>query len=283
MLGILKLQQTQYVYGMVIGTIAIIENPKTDHRITDSLHATIKHLRTHTSSWFWIRGLAIFVIHDFISDAALPALFPAFCTNNAFGQRVRDMVIATLLVNWQATWVHMVITKSSPKHLYQRLLDWNIWIQVLPITFLDALGRWAAFTLSINLELLLLDAMGTGDITHSLSVPGKSPRVVLVGLVPRLMKYLVSTITRIVFVRIAASMLDGDDESIVPLDPSLRNTHRRMGIADAWGSADRAFRARVWKIEGRAFVLGAGITLLGTVASPSLGELLFLPPLWFDV
>lgn len=268
---------------MVIGTIAIIENPKTEHQITDSLHATIKHMRTHTSSWFWVRGLAIFLTHDFLSDAVLPVLFPEFCTNNPFGQRVRDIVIATLLVNWQVAWVHMVITKSLPKHLYQQLLDWHVWIQVFPITLLDAFGRWAAFTLIVNLELLLLDAMGAGSITHSLSVPGTSPRVVLLGLVPRLMEYLVSTVTRIVFVRIAASMLDGGNETIVPLDPSLRGTNLEMGSVNAWRGADHALRARVWKIEGRAFVLGAGIALLGTVASPSVGEFLSLPPLWFNV
>ena len=128
-----------------------------------------------------------------------------------------------------------------------------------------------------------MDAVGAEDITHSLSVPGKSPRVVLLALVPRLMEYLVSTVTRIVFVRIAASMLDGNDETIVPLDPSLRSTHRGMGIANAWRSADHALRARVWRIEGRVFVLGAGIALLGTMVSPGLGEVLFLLPLWFNV
>ena len=176
----------------------------------------------------------------------------------------------------------MVITKPSPKHLYQQLLGWHGWIQVLPITLLDAFGRWVVFTLSVNLELLLLDAVGAADITHSLFVPGASPKVGLVGLVPRLMEYLVSTITRIVFVRIAASRLDGDDEPIVPLDPFLRSAHPWMGIANAWRSADHALCARVWKIEGRAFVLGAGIILLGTVASPRLGDFLFLPPLWFN-
>ena len=176
----------------------------------------------------------------------------------------------------------MVITKPSPKHLYQQLLGWHGWIQVLPITLLDAFGRWVVFTLSVNLELLLLDALGAEDITHSLSVPGESPRVVLLALIPRLMEYLLSTVTRIVFVRIAASMLNSDDETIVSLDPSLRSTHRGMGIANAWRSADHALRARVWKIEGRAFVLGTGIILLGMVASPRLGHFLFLPPLWFN-
>lgn len=97
------------------------------------------------------------------------------------------------------------------------------------------------------------------------------------------MEYLYSTITRIVFVRIATSMLDCDYEALVPFDPSLQSTNQRMGIANAWRSADRALRGRVWKIEGRAFVLGASITLLGTVASPRSGEFLFLPPLWFNV
>ena len=266
---------------MVVGTIAIIENPKTDHQITNSLHATIKHLRTHTSPWSWIQGFAIFIIHDFVCDAVLPVLFPASCTNNPFCKRVRDMAIAAWLVNWQVAWVHMIITKSR-KHLFQQLLDWHVWIQVLPITLLASFGRWAAFTFSVNLELLLLDALGAEDITHSLSVPGESPRVVLLALIPRLMEYLLSTVTRIVFVRIAASMLNSDDETIVSLDPSLRSTHRGMGIANAWRSADHALRARVWKIEGRAFVLGTGIILLGMVASPRLGHFLFLPPLWFN-
>lgn len=266
---------------MVIGTIAMIENPKTNHQITDSLHATIKHMRIHTSPWFWARGLALFLIHNFMSDVVLPVLSPASYRNNLFGQRVRDMVIAALLVNWQVAWVHIVITKSSPKDFYQQLLRWHGWTQVLPITLLDVLGRWAVFTLCVNLELLLLDAVGVADITHTLSVPGTSLRVVLLGLIPRLMEYLVSIITRIVFVRIVASRLDNDDELIVPFDPSLRSTHPEMGIVNAWKSTERALRARVWRIEGRAFVLGAGITLLGTMVSPDLGEVLFLPPLWF--
>lgn len=92
-----------------------------------------------------------------------------------------------------------------------------------------------------------------------------------------------TTVGVVAIVRIATSMLDCDYEALVPFDPSLQSTNQRMGIANAWRSADRALRGRVWKIEGRAFVLGASITLLGTVASPRSGEFLFLPPLWFNV
>lgn len=57
--------------------------------------------------------------------------------------------------------------------------------------------------------------------------------------------YLVSIVARIVFVRIAAFMLDGDNETIVPLDPSLRGTNLEMGSVNAWRGADHALCARV--------------------------------------
>lgn len=40
-------------------------------------------------------------------------------------------------------------------------------------------------------------------------------------------------------------MLDGDNETIVPLDPSLRGTNLEMGSVNAWRGADHALCARV--------------------------------------
>lgn len=57
-----------------------------------------------------------------------------------------------------------------------------------------------------------------------------------IALIPRLMKYSFLTSMRIVFVRIAVSMLPDDDEPLVPLDDSLKRI-RRMGVSDAWKSS----------------------------------------------
>lgn len=141
--------QMAYSYGMVSGTTVIIEDPKfqpeTEDRkktfpITDSLNATIQCLRTYTGRWFWLRGLATFLVYDGAKEEVLTAVF-LICCASSIAYEVYSIIFAALLAKWEALRVHTIVTKPSPNYFYQRLPGWKCWIRILPIMLLDIFAR----------------------------------------------------------------------------------------------------------------------------------------------
>ncbi|GAB1199533.1 hypothetical protein APSETT444_008883 [Aspergillus pseudonomiae] len=112
---------------MLIGTLSMIEGPHGQPStagnatyITSSLRNTINHLRTHVGNSFYLRGFALVLVHDIARDTILPALLP-MNGNSPLNRDLCSLISVAALANLQVLWVHIVITRPSPKFLYQRL------------------------------------------------------------------------------------------------------------------------------------------------------------------
>lgn len=272
--------QIQYPYTMLIGTLSMIEGPTSQpsNTITNSLCTTINHLRTQVGNSFYLRGFALVLIHDIARDPILPGLLPME-GNSALKRDIRSLISVALLANLQVLWVHIVITKPSRKFLFQQLPSLNCWLRVIPIALLEVILRRLAVPITLFLELYLIHALGMIDINQDLDNSQAAGHVyALAALAPRLVEFWLALPARIIFVRIAASMVPDDDELIVPLDPQLK-VGAPVGMFDAWR---RDSWARACKIQTRGFMAGAAIFILGQMVLPEFRSYVPFLPMWFN-
>ncbi|KAJ5087084.1 hypothetical protein NUU61_008391 [Penicillium alfredii] len=302
--------QVEYTFGMVVATLTAIEDTHPDiyvridadadvdpnkpvdfnepelatatppKPITSKLRTTIKHLRARAGFWSGFRGLSLYLAYSglrgFISS------FIPVPTTSFFGQFVIQSLLSVLLSTWQMAWVHIVISEPSPKRFYQRIPSWRTWIKIAPAAALENILTAAAFFL----PMAVASFAGWVDTSNDKGVP---PLVALyrfmgVSVVPALLAFLISVPARVVFIRVAASMLPEEDESIVPFDrsfggkvnPAILGGSGCISLIEAWTTFDWSARVRFAKVIGKTFaievalgiffvlVLGGQLFMLGT-------------------
>ncbi|KAE8317392.1 hypothetical protein BDV41DRAFT_39714 [Aspergillus transmontanensis] len=270
----------QYPYTMLIGTLSMIEGPPSQpsNTVTNSLRTTINHLRTLVGNSFYLRGFALVLLHDIARDTILPGLLPVE-GNSALKRDIRSLISVALLTNLQVLWVHIVITKPSQKFLFQQLPSLNCWLQVIPIALLEFILRRLVVPITLFIELYLIHAVRMMDIDLDLDTSHAAGHVyALAALAPRFVEFWLALPARVIFVRIAASMVSDDDELIIPLDPRLKGG-APVGMFDAWR---RDSWARACKIQTRGFIAGTAIFLLGQMVLPEFRSYVPFLPMWFD-
>ena len=75
MVAFLIAAQAAYSYGLVVGALAMVEDPRqrdvsgqTRQSITSYLRTTITHLGASAGRWFWLRGAFFFLSYKMVSS-----------------------------------------------------------------------------------------------------------------------------------------------------------------------------------------------------------------------
>ncbi|KAE8149332.1 hypothetical protein BDV25DRAFT_156515 [Aspergillus avenaceus] len=272
---------------MLIGTLSMIEGPHGQPSnagnatyITSSLRTTINHLRTHVGNSFCLRGFALVLIHDIARDTILQALLP-INGNSTLKRNTRYLISVVVLANLQVLWVHIVITRPSPKFLYQRLPSLNCWVRAIPIALLESILCRLAVPITLLIELHLIQAVGKIDIDQNLDTNNQAGghAYALAAVAPTLIKFWLALPARVILVRIAASMVPDDDEPIVKLDARLKGGGAPLGMFGAWRKDSWA---RACKIQTRGLIAGTAIFLLGQLVLPDFQSYVPFVPMWFN-
>lgn len=302
----------EYTYGMVIATLAAVEDTNPDiyvriasnpdpnkpddedaelatptppKPITSKLRTTVQHLRARAGFWSRFRGMGMFMAYVGL-NGFLSAWVPV-STTSFIGQFFVQSFLSVALATWQMAWVHIVITEPSPKRFYQRIPSYKTWIKIAPAAALENVLTSAAFFLPMSLASFF----GWFDTTLGDDVP---PMVTLyrfmgASVIPAILAFLISMPARVIFIRVAASMLPEEDETIVPFDrsfggkvsPAITGGSGKIGLMDAWTTFDWAARVRFAKVIGKTFaievavgvlaslVLGGQVILMFTTAKPA--------------
>ncbi|KAJ5781949.1 uncharacterized protein N7518_010432 [Penicillium psychrosexuale] len=294
----------EYTYGMVISTLAVVEDTNPDiyvritpgpdptkptdeddpellaptplKPITSKLRTTVKHLRSRAGFWSRFRGMGMFVAYT-MARGFLSAFVPV-PTNSYLGQFVVQSVLSVVLATWQMAWVHIVISEPSPKRFYQRIPSYKTWIKIAPAAALQDVLTAAAFFIPMAIANLAgwLDVSGDQEVPPIVAIY----RFMGVSVVPALLAFLISMPARVIFVRVAASMLPEEDETIVPFDrsfggkvrPAITGGSGKIGLMDAWTTFDWAARVRFAKVIGKTFAMEVA---LGFFALLVLGGQIF--------
>ena len=244
--------------------------------ITSKLRTTVKHLRSRAGFWSRFRGMGMFVAYT-MARGLLSSFVPV-STTSYLGQFVVQSALSVLLATWQMAWVHIVISEPSPKRFYQRIPSYKTWIKIAPAAVLQDVLTAAAFFI----PMAIANFAGWLDVTGDQEVP---PIVAIyrfmgVSVIPALLAFLISMPARVIFVRVAASMLPEEDETIVPFDrsfggkvrPAITGGSGKIGLMDAWTTFDWAARIRFAKVIGKTLAMEVA---LGVFATLVLGGQIF--------
>ncbi|KAL4808082.1 hypothetical protein BDV18DRAFT_134224 [Aspergillus unguis] len=235
-----------YTYSVLIPTLAIVEDSNPDlyirvdndpanknpddpnqamevetapKPITSKLRTTIRHLRARAGRLSRFRGFSMFLTCA-IAEGLVSSVFPV-SSNSVFGRFIVQMIVSVLLANLQVAWVHIMISEPSSKRFYQRIPSIRSMRKIIPAAAFEHLLTNGAFFVTLLLFKLIhglkeLDLIDKGDGTPDVyrKAAGMYSIAAFVG-------WLASFPARVVFIRVAASMLPQEDETIVPFDRSF--------------------------------------------------------------
>ncbi|CAI7643793.1 unnamed protein product [Penicillium glandicola] len=294
----------EYTYGMVISTLAAVEDTNPDiyvriipnpdptkpsnvedpdlvaatplKPITSKLRTTVKHLRSRAGFWSRFRGMGMFIAYT-AARGFLSSLIPV-ATTSYLKQFVIQSFLSVLLATWQMAWVHIVISEPSPKRFYQRIPSYKTWVKIAPAAALQDVLTAAAFFIPMAIANFAgwLDVAGSQDVPPMVAIY----RFMGASVVPALLAFLISMPARVIFVRVAASMLPEEDETIVPFDrsfggkvsPAITGGSGKIGLMDAWTTFDWAACVRFAKVIGKTVAMEVA---LFTFAALVLGGQVF--------
>ncbi|KAJ5976388.1 hypothetical protein N7481_010095 [Penicillium waksmanii] len=305
----LAVMAVEYTYGGVVATLAAVEdsNPdiyvRIDHQdptkpldpnepeladsarlqpITSGLRSTTKHLRARAGFWSRFRGLSIYLAFIFV-DGFLSLISTP--TGSFLGHFFSQFFISLLLATWQMAWVHIVISEPSPKRFYQRIPSYRKWIRIAPAVALETVLTYATFLLPMAVAQMAGWTEVAQDPNHpELNARRNFIRFLSIGVLPAILSLAVSVPARVIFIRVAASMLPEEDESIVPFDrsfggkvePEIVGGSGKIGLMDAWTTFDWNARVRFVKVVVKTAMMEIALMFVG--ASVIVGIMLGLGP-----
>ncbi|PYI00065.1 ubiquitin conjugating enzyme [Aspergillus ellipticus CBS 707.79] len=285
----------EYTYGMLVPTLAAIEDSNPDiyvridtdfdpnkpvdaeapeieqarpNPVTHKLRTTILHLRNRAGFLSRFRGLSMLLTYGFAQGVVF-MLMP-FSIDAFLPQFLVTLISSVLLANLQLTWVHIVISEPSPKRFYQRIPGFAAWKNIAPVVAFEHAVTGMAYYIPLTLISLCNGFKGMENPGE-----GGSPATTIgsaIGLVslPAFISFVVSIPARAIFIRVAASMLPEEDESIVPFDrsfggkvsPAILGGSGKVSIMDAWKTFDRPALMRFVRAIGKGFALEFAVVAL---------------------
>ncbi|CAG8284525.1 unnamed protein product [Penicillium salamii] len=285
----------EYTYGMVVATLAAVEDTNPDiyvritsnpdptkpndeeaelavpnaQPITNKLRTTVKHLRARAGFWSRFRGAGMFLAYTGM-NGFLFALVPVNETSFVY-QFIIQSFVGVALATWQMAWVHIVITEPSPKRFWQRIPSYKTWIKIAPAAALENVLISAAFFLPMALAKLFgwLEPTASDDVPPMIALY----RFMGATIIPAILSFMISMPARVIFIRVAASMLPEEDETIVPFDrsfggkvsPAITGGSGKIGLMDAWTTFDWAARVRFAKVIGKTFAIQVALVVLASL------------------
>ena len=240
-----------YLQGVLLSSPGILvfsamsigfSNAYSSNVITAERSVARRHLYNQGGFWSNYPGLNFFAIYMIlaISITALATRFVANESLNFPALILTKLLVGLLLTNLHTAWVHAIISKPNKKSLCQRIPGWREWIGIMPAASVDlALPKCVYYSTHKLLAILPQNFLPIVDNQihqelHSVLSTFKTFAIYM----PVALEFLTSILTRAIYIRVAASMLPDDDESIIPFDPSFGGRARNnetlcLSILDA--------------------------------------------------
>lgn len=241
--------------------------------ITAKIRTTMKHLRTQAGPWARFRGLHIYMAYHFlffVVYASLQYLFRFVYIPRA----VAAVTTHAIMCQWGLLWTHVVISAPSTQPLYKRMPKFaTAKLVVLPTVIFAG-----AEQLIILVSRDLLNAFGLHNyLRHPeriTDLPSGGQKMALaqistIGLISAITGILVLFPAYVALIRVYASTLPEQDESIVPFDrtfggraqPRTEGGEGVVSMLDAWRTFDWAARIRLVKLYAKVTAIEFATTL----------------------
>lgn len=246
--------------------------------ITAKIRTTIRHLRARAGYWSRFRGLSLYLCYSVVRSLVISGFTSSSATHNLVGRFVACFVAEVMLARWLLTWVHIVISEPSEKKWWKRIPTFKsgAWKKIAPSAALVSV----AGQLCVIFPALLAK---TGPIARfsnpSFQPTGKDVMHAMCQSLGLLLLtfaliVLIDIPAQVTLIRVAASMLPEEDESIVPFDrtfggkvtPEIVGGAGKVGMLEAWRSFAWSSRVRLLKLVAKVltiqFVLAIGFMMV---------------------
>jgi len=224
--------------------------------ITASLRATVLHLRARAGFWSRFRGLSVYLVWNFARSVIVGILSAA--SSNPFLMIFASIVAEIALANIHMTWIHVIISEPSAKRWHQRIPTpfLKSWRKIAP-----AVALWAVTSQIVTILPMLV--AGSFGAMRRFNDPNFEPgmkeayatagQLFMAMFLTLLLVVLLQIPATVTMVRVAASMLPEEDETIVPFDrtfgglttPEIVGGQGKIGIVEAWRSFTWECRRRL--------------------------------------
>ncbi|KAK0391028.1 hypothetical protein NLU13_0530 [Sarocladium strictum] len=260
--------------------VAVPSGNYPSHTVTSSLRGCHRLLRASGGFRANFRGFSCL----FAQGMMTYMLMGIFSSALGYGFSSIATLLASLsLVQFSAAWVHVVISQPSPLHFWRRLPPFK---RTFEATWKAVTLYWVATEATRWVPLLVASILGlrvdfdSSDNEHVEQPKGFVWKVIVVGLVAVLCAIHFLIPTHVVLVRVQASILPEDTETIVPFDRSFEGTVEPAVVGgkgyvtmrDAWKTFSRSAWRRIVKLYVKiyaislAFGLFFGLVIGGQVA-----------------
>lgn len=237
--------------------------PTSFNAITSQRSVARRHLHTEGGIKPVFIGLDIFIVYMLMTIVITALAKSVYKEETTFSVFILSrLVLGLTLTNLHTAWVHAVISKPTKKSLWERIPGWRKWLKILPVASLDIFLPICVHHLVKNLLIffrgVLFAALGnqTGENHSALATWGKITFLAI----PVVSEFLISLFTRVLYVKVAASMLPENEQSIVPFDRSFggraNNETHCLSILDAFGTMKVQNCYRYLKIVWEVFMYG---------------------------
>lgn len=251
--------------------------------VTSSLRAT-RRLLSGVAGWTsYFRGIGcaiVLAIADSSLNGILSSRLPLGRIDSGFGDiqvsllPLGSLLASLALVQLHTAWTHIVISGPSKRPFYRRLPAFR---KTFEATCFPILAAWAASALSSAVPALLRLALGLKFTTpNEPPKDGETPlhhaasdfwkaMVILVVNVVLILVVVVPTLA--VLVRVQASLLPPEEDTIVPFDrsfggkvePPVVGGKGYISMKEALTTLDRASWVRIYKVFGKVVAVGVAV------------------------
>ncbi|EFE42710.1 conserved hypothetical protein [Trichophyton verrucosum HKI 0517] len=242
--------------------------------ITSGLRSTTKHLRTRGGPRARFRGFTYYVALT-LTRGLLTGLVGFM---GAVAPVIADVAVSTMIL----AWIHAVIAAPSSKSWCQRFPSIRKnWIKIAPAVFISTVASQLSFHVPVAIGAMFGGFRYDGRGMYSLAEPrpiyfAHAGGAVVLSLILGLVLDLPASV---MMVRVAASLLPADDETIVPFDRTFNGKVTSVdadgaglvGILDAWKTFSWAsFRRLLMNLVKTCGLIAAACLVYGIVGGVGL-------------
>ena len=234
--------------------------------VTASIRTTLLHLRARAGYWSRFRGVSLFICFVLVRGIIISGLATIPVLRSRAGLAVAAVIAEVILARWQLAWIHIVISEPRPgKKWYQRLPPFRTsWFKIAPVIALQAviLQVVQTFPMLVCRTFGPMKHLGSPQYEpHERDVYAATGQLMMALLLVLSLTILLGVPATVTTVRVAASMLPEEDETIIPFDrtfggkvtPAIIGGSGKIGIIDAWKSFGWASRKRLLKLVAKVF------------------------------
>ena len=238
--------------------------------ITSSIRKTLRHLRAEAGWFSRFRGFVPFAAYTgafFLIANIIEAILPRFPGAEILISALTGALVAPL----HAAWTHKVISLPTDKKIRGLVPARSTWRALwLPAAIQNSVMYLSIYVLAASIILMGVtdfDFMNSDTLPSWLSVSLRVLAVLFLGLFLAMFVVLPSTVT---LIRIEASLLPEDTDTIVPFDrtfggkvvPRVLGGTGAVSFVDAWRSFNWEARRRVLKLYVKITAVMTALTFV---------------------